>query len=127
MKVNSVKLFEANQISDEKLRQQLNPLIEFINSTTDQLVRAVQKGLTPEDNMDTEMLTIEFSHGISKDVLVKEPQRILGILAMKILHSSDAVEGLRWSATNTEAVSVTLYFREASDAKRKVNLLCLYK
>jgi hypothetical protein len=127
MKVNSVKLFEANQISDEKLRQQLSPLIEFINSTTDQLVRAVQGGITLEDNLDTQALTIEFTHGVSKDVLVKDPQRILGVLAMKILHSSDAVVGLRWSATNTEAISVTLYFLEEKTEKRKVNLICLYK
>ena len=126
MKITAIKLFEASSIKDDKTREAVMPLVEYVNNALDQLIRLSNKQTTFADNMDAEQIEINITHNVAKDAVVRQPERIIGVMVMKVYSPTDAVNSLSWKITNEGGLSLTALFREASSTSRKVRFLIIY-
>ena len=124
-KITQVKLFESSSL-DQETAQKIAPLIDFINSGMDQIITALDGKLTFKDNIDAELVTLKVKHGTKKDVLIRNPERLIGLLVYRVLHASDTCSGLHWQLNTSGTLAVTPYFRNATSDDRNIILLAQY-
>jgi len=123
MKVTSTKLFEIAQIQDEKIREALQPLVEYINGVNDQLIRLSQKQISILDNISSESYSVTLNSGVEKEILIRNPENILGVLILKVV--SNGYTDFAWRITNSGALGVKVGFTTAKASP--ITFLVLYR
>ena len=126
MRISAIKLFDLATIKDEKVRVEVQPFVEYVNNALDQLIRLSNKQTTFADNIDSEQIEISIKHNSAKDAVVRQPERIIGVIALKVYSATDAVNSLAWKITNDGGLSLTAMFKEAAADARKVRFLIIY-
>ncbi len=126
MRISAIKLFDLATIKDDKVRTEVQPFVEYVNNALDQLIRLSNKQTTFADNIDSEQIEISIKHNSAKDAVVRQPERIIGVIALKVYSATDAVNSLAWKITNDGGLSLTAMFKEASTDVRKVRFLIIY-
>lgn len=126
MRINAIKLFETSSIKDDKTREAIQPFIEYVNNALDQLIRLSNKQTTFGDNIDAEIIEITLTHNVAKPAVIRQPERVIGVIALKVFSPTDAVNSLSWKITTDGGLSLLAVFKEAASDTRKVKFLVIY-
>lgn len=126
MKISSVKLFEVNQLPPD-LQAKVSPLVGFVNGLADEVIRALQKKLNFEDNVDAETIQAKVTHERSTVVVVREAHRVTGIIPVKVIGElRDAVLGVNWQVRSDGAIDLFVYTARHSKTPITCSFLVLY-
>lgn len=118
MKLLVAKSWDKAITASKKAAQELDQLIDWINTFTDNVARVLQKGITVEDNMDAEFRDVSLSSGVEQSFkLSKTPKAII------VARSSSPLTAFSWTTReNTPRVTGTF----TGNATSEVRLLILY-
>lgn len=125
MKLTINSIFDFATLAASKAAQEIKPFIEYVNRTTEEIVRALKNNLTFQDNFLGELKTVELVHGVESKVSIGRSS-ILGVLALKVASEDDALESLVTSVNQQSQLLVTPAFKLASSTKIDVTLFILY-
>lgn len=125
MKLSAVKLFELAALSPD-LRGKLEPLVSFVNTNFDQVLRALSGQLNLDDNLSARRLTVSLSNGIAKDIVVVNAQLVVGILPLRVQHPSTSCLGVGWRVVDDRTIRITPTFSDSAASGLPVSLGILY-
>jgi len=132
MKLSITKLFSKESLED-KIVQKLTPLIDFINTSTEQIVRALQNKLTFADNFNCEVKALsDVVHGVTLKLTVKGLNPVLTVIPLAIFPVNntqlvEAIPQIAWRLNDVGQLEVTPYTRTASvTQKYSLSVLILY-
>lgn len=125
MKLNSPKLFDITTIETE-IAGKVSNLISFINSSNEEIVRALRNQLTFGDNFKGKVLTLSCVHGIATVAggLAKGIQ-VLGVIPLRVLDATDSLTSHNFTFTSAGEFQFTAYFRLASTSAKQVTFFVL--
>lgn len=125
MKLNSPKLFDITTI-DAELASKIGPLISFINSNNEEIVRALRNQLTFADNLKGQLLTLTCTHGnpVIAGNMAKGVQ-VLGVIPLRVIDSTDSLTSHNFTFTSAGEFQITAYFRLASVDARQITVFVL--
>lgn len=76
-KVTSTRVFEKGQVAGTNSGKELNPFLDWVINTFENLVRILQKGVGIQDNMDADLKTVTLKNATPLTISVsKRPIRI---------------------------------------------------
>jgi hypothetical protein len=84
-------------------KEDILPLIEYLNSTIDNLIRITSKGIGIFDNLDSDINTYVLKAGIPSVVSLRK--RPIGIIPIK---TSAEITSFFWELTGNNQVSLTV-------------------
>lgn len=119
MKINAVRLFDLALLGAAKAAVELKPFLEYVNSTNDQLIRALRGELTLGDNVKGTEVTLELQHGVA--LAVATTTRPRGVTLLQCASTDgDTVTSFDWRYDDQGRLQLTCYFRLASTTRHKV-------
>ena len=111
MKLTTQRLFDFASIAATKAGTEIRPLVDYVNSSVEQLIRAVTGQLTLADNIKGQIITSQLVHGVASTVAV-DSRDINGIITLKV--ESDAMDSFAWSLDARNNLLLTAYFKSGS-------------
>jgi len=114
MKLTIARLFDFASIASTKAAQEIKPFIDFVNSSTEQIVRALTSQLTLEENIKGQIIRTRFTQGVAQAVSVSS-REVLGVISLKC--QDDAVDSFLWSFDAKGQLSITVFFKSLSGSK----------
>lgn len=127
MKISATKLFEAKDL-DPKVRDLMRPFVDWVNTNFDQVIRALTKQLTIDDNLNMRRVEVELTHATAKEIEVPNAQLVIGIAPLRCATAGRACFGVAWSATTAGNIRVTAFFSDTAAAVReRVSLVVTYR
>lgn len=125
MKLTISSIFDFATVASSKAAQELKIFIDYVNRVVDEVVKVLQGGLTFSDNFQGQQLVVELQHGVETKVAIRR-QQVLGILPLKVLSSTDALESLISSVNQEGQLILVPEFKLASTTKYNVTLFILF-
>lgn len=97
MKLSIPKLLDTSKLLKTKAGQELQELINYVSSTSTQIIQSLRNGLTYRDNFDCLIQTVSLSHNvpqvINRGVASKT---ITNVAVMQVFSTVTAVTSLVW-------------------------------
>jgi len=132
MKLSVTKLFSKESLANDIL-QKIEPLINWLNPLSEQLVRALQNKLSFADNFNCQIKELtDVLHGVTIKVTVAGINPVFTVLPLSILPTgnstlAEAVPQLAWRINDQGQLEITPYMRSASSTQKyTVSVLILY-
>lgn len=114
MRLNSQRLFDFALIAATEAGKAIKPLVDYLNSNIEQLIRAVDGQLTLEENIKGQIINVSLTHGVSTAVAVNS-RDVNGLICLQV--TGDAMSSFSWSFDSKDNFNVTAYFKSGSGKK----------
>jgi hypothetical protein len=124
MILTAQKLFDFALIATTQAGTQIKPLVDYLNTNLEKIVRAVNGELTLQDNIKGQIVSTQLQHGIATSVACNSTE-IHGITSLQC--DADAISALNWQFDNKGALQLTAYFQSASATKRTCKFFVYFK
>lgn len=115
MRITISKLFELFQLPQE-LRT-VQPLVDFVNTSVEQLTKALQGRLTLRDNMACEIRTLEFKPSgdtYLPQTFTPSKRNVEGVLLLgSTSEEGNTLNSFQWEWLTSGALRITPYPRNA--------------
>lgn len=127
MKVSTTKLFDASQLGQDE-QAKLAPLIDYINTSISELVKAVSGNLSFGDNVNCEIKSASLKHDVVAVIATqKAASSILAVVPLRTISESNAILSFVYSVNGKSQLTVTPQFKlSSSPSALEVKLLILY-
>lgn len=125
---SGIKSEDLTELPPE-IRTGLEPLLRFINLSTQGLVSALSGNLTLSSNVDTEVQTVPLSHGVAQLISLKKLQKAYGVIAISVGSPDSKTQHLLAQplhligTTVPNQVKVIAYFADTTAVRVPVTLL----
>ena len=94
-KVTKSRLLETSRYIATQAGQQLQDFITYVADLAENTVRALQKGIGLDDNLDVKRLTLTVKHNV-ETVVNTDGRKPIWIAVAQVLSSSVGVDHLTW-------------------------------
>jgi hypothetical protein len=122
MKISATKLFDKSLIQDEKVLDAITPLIDYVNSISDQLITLSQNKINFTDNVASEIKSVSLKHNTALGfALSRKP---IGITPIRTF--GDSITAFTWYFSSTGEVIIKANFLAAASTSVQVNILAIY-
>lgn len=111
MRLNAQRLFDFALIAATDAGKAILPLVNYINSNIEALIRAVDGQLTLEENIKGQILNTTLTHGVATVVAVNT-RDVNGLICLQV--TSDAMDAFTWAFDNKQNFTITAYFKSGS-------------
>ena len=119
-KITVSKFFDENDIKDDAVREAIKPLVSYMNSAFDNVIRSIQGEITLEDNVKGEVHTFTAKHNTATSLAVAGT--FVGAIPLYVLDTGIGIDSYTLRVPDTGQVEVTFQFTDTSDTSRSVRM-----
>lgn len=114
------KFFDENDIKDEAVRQAIKPLVSYMNSAFDNVIRAIQGEITLGDNIKGTLHTFNAKHNTATSLAVEGS--FVGAIPLYVLDTGIGIDSYTVRVPDTGQVEVTFQFTDTTAVSRQVRM-----
>ena len=127
MKITFGRIFELGLIAKTKAGGELQPFIEWVQQSIDNVARALVQNLTIRDNIDAEIVSFQVtSSTYSYTTDVKFRKRPLVLVVAKQFPTTPAITSFAWANNPDSTVKITVTFLSAPSSGIYLSLLAFF-
>ena len=119
-KITVSKFFDENDIKDDAVREAIKPLVSYMNSAFDNVIRAIQGDLTLGTNVKGTLQTFSVKHNTATSLAVDGT--FVGAIPLYVLDTGIGIDSYTLRVPDTGQVEVTFQFTDTSDTSRSVRM-----
>ena len=130
-KLNLTRVFDAGRViqsfSKAGIGGDLEDFITYLADFTNQIIGAIRKTLTIEDNMDSEVKTVQLPHNVVQKISLTSPKKVpRHIWITKVLPFTNAPLSFTWQMAQDGSLEVLATFTGAPTDKVDTTLVILF-
>lgn len=125
MKVSMPRLLEVSRYLSTKAGQELADFISYVSDLTEQVIRALNKGIGFVENVDCDVKTVTIKSG-TETVVNTNAKRPIGIFPIRVLSTGVGIESMTWFINQSGQVVVKLGLTGSPSGTFDVSLVILY-
>ncbi len=123
-KLSVTRLLETSRMLATEAGKQLVELIEYVNSTSSEIIRSLRNGLTFQDNFDALVSTVEVKDDI--DTAINTNQRTPSMIIIGRNQSGLKVDSFGWSVDTSGVVTIKVKFLPTATSVQRLTLLIIF-
>ncbi len=120
-------LLETSKMLATKAGQELKDLLDYTNSISDNMLRALRQGLTFDDNIKGTSLTASLLHNTPQIINYDRRQNIFAVIPVRTISTETGIDSMLWYMDSSSNLTVKVGFTGAPTTKVDTVLAIFYK
>jgi hypothetical protein len=127
-KLSVTRLFDATKVLSTKAGEELADLIDYVNTTTSEIIRALRNGLTFSDNFACITPTVSLKHD-TEQVISTDGKTPVNVLVGKVGVAKFSVDRFGWYINSSNQLVCKIFYSpvpSSTEDTQSVNLIILF-
>lgn len=129
-KITSTRTFDVGRVIASLAAKGIGDLEDFLTYVQDfsiQMISALNKTLTVEQNLDSDNRVVSLISGVSQNIRIQDPKKVpVHVLVSKCIPFNNPIDTFNWQITQDGSLQVMATFIGAPTSAVQVSLIVLF-